>query len=386
MLCEETIYGQRSWVMESNSVRMAITQIGTHLAPVTFYRDEEVPVQPYHISPWQEEACEFSKDASEAILRGDFFCLPFGHAEPNLGVCSHGRTAGMPWSFVGTESRAGLHGLWVLMENALHSATVMRQFFLRDGENVVYDRTSITGLEGVFTLGHHAVLRTPQQSKTLLISTSKQILGMTFPGPFAITASGERQLLAIAAEFDTLAGVPSICGNMTTVDCSAYPIRNGFSDLLQIAVEAEHGQPAWTVAVNTQEEYLWFSLRDPALLPSTIIWIENCGRRNPPWNGRTSSLGLEDVCSYFDRGSEVARLPNIFSQRGIKTAQEFLPDETFHLSYIQGVLRLPRDFGRVRNMQCDSGGALFTDVNGITVRADVETGFVFGEQLSNRPG
>ena len=361
---------------------MAVTQSGAHIAPVSFYRNEPAPLEPYHISPWQGERHHLPEGASEAILRGDFLCLPFGKTEPYLGMHAHGRTAGERWSFARHESWAGRHTLDIVMENGLNSAQVTRRFFLRDGENVIYDVTSIAGLDGDFTLGHHAVLRTPKREKSLLVSTSRQLFGMTFPGRFAMPEQGEYQSLAIAAEFESLHGVPSIFRDTPLVDCSAYPDRRGFSDMLQIAVKAEPGQPAWTAAVNTEEGFLWFSLRDPALLPSTIIWIENCGRHNPPWSGRNCSLGLEDVCSFFDRGSEAAGKPNAFSMRGIKTIQSFVPKTPFLLPYIQGLVRIPQGFGQVKDVHCDTGSVSFTDVNGMIVTTKVQTGFVFGEHMS----
>ena len=50
------------------------------------------------------------------------------------------------------------------------------------------------------------------------------------------------------------------------------------------------------------EGFLWFSLKDPAVLPMTMLWMENHGRHFPPWNGRNCCLGLEDLCGYFAGG------------------------------------------------------------------------------------
>jgi len=384
MLSEEIILGQPSWVLVSDEVYAAVTEAGAHLAPVTFFRNQVSKVLPYHISPWQGQVNGLLEGSSDAVLRGDFFCLPFGKPEPSDGMYAHGKTAGARWSFMDSESKEGLHSLRIFMENALHLATVTRQFLLCDGENVIYDSTSISGLDGAFPLGHHAVLRTPEQSQALLVSTSTQVFGMTFPAPFAAVEKGERQSLAIAAEFDSPKSVPSIDGNSGSIDCSAFPFRRGFGDLLQVAVEARCGQPAWTAAVNTQEGYLWFSLRDPALLPSTIFWIENCNRHSFPWNGRNCSLGLEDVCSYFDFGVSASRAPNVFSRRGIKTVQKFDRDQTFQLQYIQGAIRVPQGFRHVQDVRCDDGSATFVDVNGITATAAVQAGFVFGDHLKRR--
>lgn len=381
MFAEETIAHQPSWVLESDCVRMAVTQAGAHLAPVYFFSNEASPVQPYHISPRQGEIPGLAESCSEAVLRGDFFCLPFGRAESARdSLYSHGRTAGYPWRLVGALSAGGLHTLQIAMDEALRSAQVTREFFLRDGENVIYDRTSVRGLEGAFPIGHHAVLRTPEGNARLLLSTAKIQFGMTYPGAFAQPEAGEHQALAIGAHLKSLAAVPSL-GGSEVVDCSAYPARCGCSDLLQVAVDPDPGQPAWSVAVSPEERYLWFSLRDARMLPSTIVWMENCGRQSAPWNGRTRLLGIEDVCSYFDCGITASRLPNVFSQHGVATVHQFQSHPICRISYVQGVMRIPQGFGRVQRVVCHSSRASFFDVQGRTAEAKVQTSFLYGEDL-----
>ena len=50
-----TIHSQPSCVIATKQVEVAITRRGGHMAPVTFFRDSDHPVQPYHITPWQDE-------------------------------------------------------------------------------------------------------------------------------------------------------------------------------------------------------------------------------------------------------------------------------------------------------------------------------------------
>jgi hypothetical protein len=367
--------------MKSNSVQMSVTQIGAQMAPVQFNLSENRRVQPYHVSPWQCEEHASVDGRSEGPLRGDFFCLPFGQANPEDGLPSHGRTASAQWSLSDYKSRDRVEELELRLDNALRSASVSRRFYLIENETVVYDRTAISGLKGRATFGHHAVLRLPSQASALLISTSRQALGMTYPTAFADTAIGEHQSLAIGGSFRDLASVPSFCGDAAGVDCSVYPSRRGHTDLLQIGVETTDGQPAWCAAVNSVEGYLWFSLRDPALLPSTILWFENAGRTQPPWNGRNCSLGVEDVCSYFDKGSFVSAQANAFSERGIKTVHDFGDGEVFDIPYIQGIAATPPGFGHVCSVGFIDGGATFSDQEGREVFSALRSQFVFGEEL-----
>ncbi|MFM7213961.1 MAG: hypothetical protein ACKO3H_03675, partial [Verrucomicrobiota bacterium] len=72
-----TIASQPSWILATPQIELALTRLGGHMAPVTFYRDTDHPVQPYHITPWQGEKHDYPVPVL-APLRGDFFCLPFG--------------------------------------------------------------------------------------------------------------------------------------------------------------------------------------------------------------------------------------------------------------------------------------------------------------------
>lgn len=381
MLTEETVFCQLSWVMESDAVRMAVTQLAGHMAPVEFGLGSGASVQPFHISPWQCEETAYLDGRSEKCLRGDFFCLPFGTADPEDGTPKHGKTPSAPWALGGHKTEGGVQTLSLQMEDILHGARATREFSLRDGESIVYDRTTIAGLDGSYTMGHHAVLRVPVKEQALLVSTSKQALGMTFPAPFADPGNAEYQSLAIAAEFSDLSKVPSFFKDVPDQDCSRYPARKGFSDLVQIGVVAEKGKPAWSAAVNSEEGYVWFSLRDPALLPSTILWIENAGRHRAPWNGRNSSLGIEDVCAYFDTGSASSRKENPFSKRGIATVHAFQKNRPDTISYLQGAVRTPAGFTHVRTVRCEDGRLTLADAAGKEVSCAVRTGFVFGENL-----
>ncbi|MGP8251234.1 MAG: hypothetical protein ACLQHF_04320 [Terracidiphilus sp.] len=354
------------------------------MAPVSFGVNDDVPILPYHISPWQGQENDFLSGTPEAVLRGDFFCLPFGRKDENISGPNHGNTSGSVWELVDSQTQHGVSRLRITMAGALGAASVTREFFLRDGENVVYDLTSIVRLEGAFPLGHHAVLRTPRKENSLLVSTGEIRYGMTFPGEFADPQQGAQQSLAVGAEFVELENLPSYKDHGVSLDCSRFPARRGCSDMVQVAPAVKRGEPAWTTAVNTEESYLWFSLRDPSLLPSTVVWIENCARQSSPWDGKNCSLGLEDVCSYFDQGTSASRKPNEFSSRGIPTTQSFSSQLVHEVPYIQGAVHVPPEFKHVRTVLCDHGSATFTDCNGLSVTTPVRTGFVFGERAWTR--
>jgi hypothetical protein len=377
MYCIETIDSQSSWVIGNRSTELAITQIGAHMAPVTFYRDTPRPIQPYYISTWQGKPHPFPEGASEAVLRGDFFCLPFGH---NPCGNAHGRTAGERWELVSVADENGVQSLSIQMENALIGGTATRSFHLCEGENVVYDLTAITGLKGSYPLGHHAVLRCSARGGRLLISAAGPFRGLTFPGLFA--DNRERQSLAQGADFSSLEHVPALADGQGPIDCSVYPRERRLSDFMQISAEPEI-RPAWTTVVNAEERYLWFSIRNPSLLPSTLFWMECGGREAAPWEGRTELLGVEDVCSYFNFGAERSAARNPFSQRGVKTSISLRGDQVLMIPYVQGVVDVPEGFRRVRTCDFDEHAIHFTDETGNDVSAAVQTGFVFSGVLAD---
>src|SRR3954471_279357 len=75
---QRVIHSQPSWVISTPQVELAVTERGGQMAPVTFFRDTPKPVQPYHISPWQDEGLKDLPAPVLASLRGDWFCVPFG--------------------------------------------------------------------------------------------------------------------------------------------------------------------------------------------------------------------------------------------------------------------------------------------------------------------
>ena len=71
---------QSGWCLSNDKVEVFVTKNGGHMAPVLFCKDSSKSIQPYYISPWQNEHIEVPHppDTPLGALRGDFFCMPFG--------------------------------------------------------------------------------------------------------------------------------------------------------------------------------------------------------------------------------------------------------------------------------------------------------------------
>jgi len=340
------------------------------MAPVYFHRQSRRPVQPYYISPWQDEGLKVDEPVL-VPLRGDFFCLPFGGGREADGRehPSHGETASSHWRFGGLTKRGGVTSLTLTMETKVRPGKVTKQLMLVDGHNVIYSQHRIEGFAGASTPGHHATLRLPDKDGTLRLATSPFAYGTTHPSRFP-AGSGE-QSFAVGAEIRDLRRVPLKLPEGKQADMTALPARTGYTDLMAI-YKRPSSEPAWMAAVNQEEGYVWFSLKNAAVLPGTVFWLENRGHPGTPWNGRNRCLGLEDVCWYFEKSYE----PNPVSRIGIPTVMKFDGTQAVTVNYIQGALRAPAGFDIVRTIEFSPGAMTLIAASGQRLQAPVRHEFL----------
>ena len=386
MMVSKEIHGQSSFVLENDVVSLAITKQGGHMAPVVFGAANEQQIRPYYISPWQEE--DRSDMPAEVLvpLRGDFFCLPFGgNAQPyqNQKHPVHGETATAEWTFVDSEDvESGISRLRLVLDTRVRKGRVTKEITLRDRHPVIYQRHCVEGFVGPSPVGHHAILEMPDEEGTFVISTSPFRLGMTNPGVFGDPAAGEYQMLAEGKSFCDLREIPTLFRDPAVVDCSRLPLRRGFTDLFAVVADAESlaGKPAWTAAVNTSENWAWFSLRDPRKLPMTAFWLENHGRHSFPWNGRNQCLGVEDICGYFAEGIAASARANLLTEQGIATAIDCTEDSPLDIRSIQAAVPVPVGFNRVEHIDFRDKCLRLISDSGSSVEVTVDHSFVLGDE------
>lgn len=376
----ETIAAQPSWILESPQVRLAVTKVGGQMAPVTFLRDSEKPVQPYHISPWQTEGLKDLPAPVLTALRGDWFCLPFGGNGTEFRQEKHpphGEVAGAAWSHVDTRHAGGRHTLVLAFEPQVRQGRITKELTLVDGHNAVYSRHLVTGFAGPAPCGHHATLAMPDATGVFRVSTSPIEFGMTNPSRFSDPAQGEYQSLAIAAPFTDLARVPLLERGAGAADLTRLPARRGHADLVQVVNKPEG--TAWTCATRTDEGWLWYALKDPRVLRSTLFWIENHGRHGSPWNGRNNCLGLEDVCAFFADGLVPSIEPNVLSKQGVRTAITLDAARPTEIRYAQGAVRVPEGFDEVKTIDFSTPGKIrLIAASGQAITVPVRHAFVMG--------
>ena len=349
----ETVASQPAWVVGNDEVELALTQLGAHLAPVKFYRASSAPVQPYYICPWHNEKLQDIAVPVLKVIRGEFFCMPFGaNGAPANGETHppHGEPAGGAWALVGHGKTGSVTSLAILFKPQVRPGTITKRISLVDGQNVIYSQEILSGFKGAMPLGHHATLAVPEREGSLRVAASSFAFGMTCPVLFSDPRNREYQSFAIGKKFTDLRRVPLLWKEPAEADATAFPARTGFTDLLAICRKPVwDGTPAWITACVQQDGYLWFALKDPVVLPTTVFWISNGGRQGPPWNGRNRCLGLEDVCGFFAEGIKASCEPNVLTRKGIPTAIEFSTERATVVNYIQGVVRTPEGFVTVQS-------------------------------------
>jgi len=371
-----TIASQPSWILATPQVELALTRLGGHMAPVTFYRDTDHPVQPYHITPWQGEKHDYPVPVL-VPLRGDFFCLPFGGNDTAVNGEKHpphGETAGSKWTFVGSKKSGDVLTLTTTLETKIRPGRVTKELSLVDGENVVYSRHLIEGFAGPTPLGHHATLAMPEKEGAFRVSTSPFQFGMVAPGLFSDPAKAEYQALQIGGRFTDLHKVPAAWKGAADADLASLPARKGFADLVLLLNTP--GERAWVTATRRDEGWVWFALKDPAVLTGTLFWLENHGRHGMPWLGRNNCVGIEDITGHWADGLAASTAPNVLTREGLRTAIDLSASRPTAVNYIQGVVRVPPGFDEVKTLEFGPGTVTFISTGGLRVTAPVRHEFL----------
>lgn len=348
------------------------------MGPVTFDRSGR-KIQPLSVAPWAEEPLDTDLPAVLRVLRGDFFCLPFGlntqpHEQETHPV--HGETANAQWELESLQSRGNRTSLHTSMTCSIHPARVDKIISLIEGHHAVYCEHVIRGLSGRMPVGHHAMLKFPPGPRSGRISTSPYLEAYTRPHPMELPENRGYSYLEPGQRIQTLNEVRAIIGQNTDLTC--YPDRRGYEDLFVVISDPDLPF-SWSAATFAEQGYIWFSLKNPRLLRQTNFWISNGGRHYPPWNGRhVDVMGIEEVTSYFDFGLHESVEPNDFNRQGYATTLTFEPDQPCRIPYIMAVARIPLGFDIVSRIDPldDDQGVRLTAASGVSVSVPLCVPFI----------
>lgn len=371
-----TVHGQPSWSFRSSHVHAHLTKMGGHLGPVSFRLDHRM-VAPFSVAPWAEEKLAPDTLPLLRALRGDFFCAPFGgNATPwrDEKHPVHGESANAKWTLDAFEKSGDRVTLHATLATTVRKGRIDKYVTLVDGHSAIYQQHVLSGASGPMNLGHHAMLKFPDEPGSGHVSTSRFVVGQVFPGNFESPENRGYQSLRPGAIFRTLAAVPLLAGG--TTDIGSFPARRGYEDLVMVAADPKLPF-AWTAAAFPDRGYVWFSLRDPRVLRQTILWISNGGRHYPPWNGRhVSVMGLEDVTGYFHYGLAESAKANPLSRAGIPTTLQLHPKKPTTINYIMAVAAIPRGFDRVKGVRPSGDGIELISFSGKRAHAAVDLRFL----------
>ena len=182
---------------------------------------------------------------------------------------------------------------------------------------------------------------------------------------------------------DDLAKVPVAWKGQPDADLTRLPARSGprRSGATGERALGKIGGPGWITATFTDGGYVWYAFKNPAVLSSTVIWIENRGRHGHPWNGRNHCLGLEDVTAYFADGLAARSATTFSPRRAWPPRSNSRPIEPTVVNYIQGVVKVPAGFDVVRRVEFSPGQATFVSASGTSWTAPVHHEFLKTGQL-----
>jgi hypothetical protein len=263
------------------------------------------------------------------------------------------------------------------MDTTIRRGRVDKFVALIGDHTAVYQRHVLSGMRGPMDVGHHAMIKFPDEPNSGIVSTSRFIHAQVFPDAFEEPANRGYQSLVPGATFTRLDRAPQLNGGYA--DLTRYPARRGFEDLVMLTADPKL-KLAWNAVTFPKQRYVWYALRDPRVLRHTILWISNGGRHYAPWNGRhLDVLGVEDVTAYFHYGLAESALPNPLSRRGMPTILQLNPKQPTTVSYIVGVAEIPKGFDQVRAIRPINGGIELVAASGRRTSTSVALNFLRGE-------
>jgi len=361
----------KTFALKSDRVSLGVTETGGHLSDVTFVVADGRRIAPMHTAPWSDETLPPDIPPILRILRGDFFCAPFGASDVIPGDNpTHGASANGIWRL----KQSGESSLDAVLDTEIMGATLTKHIELRPGQAVVCQRHTFTGGEGRLPVGHHAMLRA---DKTLRLGFAPWTWAGTPPDAVETPPAG-RSILAYPQEIADPAR--TVLANGGTIDLTTYPAADGHEDIWMLVSDA--ARPfSWTAATCAEAGWVWFALKDPRILPETTLWLSNGGRSYRPFSGRHwRVIGLEEVCGYFHLGHAASIDDNPLAARGIKTAITLEPTGSVDIPYVLGLAAVESDFGPVATVREDDGGIVLGDARGHEVFVPCDVSFVTTDQ------
>jgi len=358
------------WDIGSDRVQCRVNRLGGQLGPVRFRADDGW-LEPMHRAPWLDEP-DAAAEPMLQNLQGDFFCAPFGDSDvlPNERR-PHGSTANGEWNLVEADDQR----LLLELAETVGGARVTKEVQLRPGHAVVYQTHRLRGGSGRIPLGHHAMLRVPDDDSLLLSFSPFAWAGTRPVAPEPDPRRGRSQL-RYPQRLASLSAARTAGGS--TVDLSVYPAIQDSEELVMLVSDPGLAL-AWSAATAVRSGWVWFAVRPNTVLRNTVLWMSNGGRDYPPFSSRHRRvIGIEEVVAYFDMGHRASAEPNELSGLGFPTAVELEPDGAVTTRYAFGLLPAPTGFGMVSSIDLSEDTIVIRGTPGGELRAPFDMSYLAG--------
>jgi hypothetical protein len=288
--------------------------------------DEGAAVSPLHKAPWSANEVPPDAPPHQLWLAGDFLAAPMGAGGQNL----HGLPANGNWRV--TPSQPGT--LRAVLEGEVMGATLVKELAIQDDHPFVYQRHLFIGGTGALPVANHAMVSVPNGAK---LSFSRKRWWESLPEPLETTRG--RSCLAYPKRSEDAAEFPGANGG--SVNLHRYPWGPAHEDFAA-GVEDRGSQLGWTAVVRPEEGDLFLSLRNPRVLPMTMLWHSNGGRDYAPWNGRhRGCLGVEEGAVLPVLGLSSREEPDPLTAAGQPALVRLDPMGTIEVRHIIGAIRWP---------------------------------------------
>lgn len=315
-------------VLEADGIRVVLDLAVGHIRALEIEAGGRT-ILPLHRAPWAYAPDELPDGIAPGLARlsGDFFCAPFSANDIDPAP-THGWPANSGWSVVSVERQHGVTLGRYRLDRAVMGATVEKVLRLVDRHPFLYQEHRLIGGSGLLPVAHHAMTRMASGGR-LAFSPKRAALV-----PAAAIEAGS--VLASGGLLHDIAAVPLAAGG--SADLGAFPLAARHEDFA-VLVEADHPGPGWTVVSRRREGDAVVVLKDPRVLPVTMLWYSHGGRDHAPWNGRhVGVLGVEDGCTAVGHRRSIG--DNDLSAMGVATALRLEPGQMTVIRQAIGVTLL----------------------------------------------
>jgi hypothetical protein len=318
-----------------------------------------------HTAHWVgTDAAQYAEAPVDAHLAGDFFCAPFGNSGI-VDIPSHGWTANSEWSPVLRAENDDTAVLKLALNRDVFGARVTKELHIVAGHSVLYQVHVITGGQGALTFAHHPMLHLLAGGH---IGFSEKKAAITPPSPLE-----DAHRFAYPARGADLSKFPSVDGE--DVDLRHYPSETGHEDFITL-VEADGARFGWTAVTRFAEDDIVLFIKDPRVMPVTMMWQSNGGRDYAPWSDRhTGVLGIEDGCCAGIATLDEASGDNPIAREGVATTLTLRPDLRTEVRHAIAVVPRPSDWSGVAQVVPSKSGLTLTSEEGDELDVPFDLGF-----------